>query len=147
LYPPLKILDLSLDIVHFIIEASRSLHGGVFHDLVLADSKVEEALVVKAPHVDVLNIFFVEPFDSFSVFPKTILDLIFFRNKVCSEAMLFSFPPVAFIAPAVCPGVDAKPVFLIVFVLAFIAAAIVPDVESLAFHIVVDPLSFILATV
>lgn len=98
---------------------------------------VEELGVVFAEAINSLHLIFSEPFYTLAVFPETPFDLVILGDYILTEAMLFSFVPVAFVAPGVRPSVNTKAMLLVVLVLALVLPAIVPDINSHAFHVVV----------
>jgi len=57
--------------------------------------------------------------------------------------MLLSSEPVALVTTAVCPGVYAIAMLLIIFVLTLIHSAVIPNINSHAFHIIFKPFSFV----
>ena len=94
-----------------------------------------------------------KPLDTFPVFPEAELGahlVAFFAwlsDDIFAEAVLLATAPVALVASAVCPFVDAVTVLFVVLVLSFKAAAISPPVLAEPIHIVVFPLTSKLATV
>jgi hypothetical protein len=97
--------------------------------------------------INLLHLSFIEPLDSFTVFPQTEFNLVLFGDKIGAEAVLLASRPEAFIATSISPSIYTIAMFLIVTVLTLILTAIVPDVDTNTFHVVVTPLSLILATV
>ena len=108
---------------------------------------VEELSVVKLVVVDFLDLCVVEPFNALTVLPKAILQLIVFRDYICTNTMLLAPIPVAFVTAAISPGVNSETMLLIVFVLALINTAIVPNIDTNALHIVFKPFALITSTI
>jgi len=108
---------------------------------------VEKGCIVQLEIIDGGDLDLVEPFYSFPVFPKAELCLTVFGNEVCSDTMLFTFVPVAFVASTICPSVNSEAMLFVIFVFTLVHSAVVPNVNSHAFHVVFKPLSFIATTI
>jgi hypothetical protein len=140
-------LHFESNFIELFIEFGWSSQSSILHDHLLTVGILEEFLIVISAEVDVRHIFLIKPFNALAVFPKAELDFLFFRYVVCAEPMLFTLPPIAFIASAVSPSVDTETMLLIIFVLTFILSAIVPHVIAETFHVVAFPLAFVLSAV
>jgi hypothetical protein len=97
--------------------------------------------------IDFVDLFFAEPFDTFTIFPQAIFYFLVLGNNIFSETMLFTAIPVAFVSSSISPNVLTKSVLFVILVLALIFTAILPKVDAHAFHVVLEPLTFISAAV
>ena len=104
---------------------------------------MEEGCIVQLEIIDGGDLNLVEPFYSFAVFPKAKLGFTIFGNEVGTNAVLFTFEPVAFIATTIGPRVDSEAMLFVIFVFALVHSAIVPNVNAHTFHVVLEPLTFI----
>lgn len=134
---------LPLYLADFVVKTVWLPIGGVWVDHSLRVSLVEELCVVELHAVDCGDLPFVEPLDSFSVFPKSELYFAVLWNKIGAEPVLFASKPVALVATTVCPSVDSVAMLFVVFILALVHSTVIPNVDACAFHIIFQPLSLI----
>jgi hypothetical protein len=90
---------------------------------------------------------FLEPLDTFSTLPKTILLGLFLSIDVSADTVLFATMPPAIVFAAISPIINAKAFLLVVHVLAVIAHTIRVNVNSVPLHIIVGPGAVVLAAI
>jgi hypothetical protein len=99
-------------------------------------SLMEETTVLELIVVNGQDLRLVKPFNSLTIFPKTILHLVVLGNHICAETVLLAPIPVTFVAATISPSINTKPMFFVVFVLTLIHASIVPNVDAHALHVI-----------
>ena len=99
--------------------------------------------VVQLIHVDCLDLILVEPLNTLAIFPQTELLFAILRHVVSAHPMLFTSIPVALVAPAISPSVDAEAVFLVILVLTLVNSAIIPNIDTHTLHVILEPLALV----
>lgn len=103
--------------------------------------------VVKIKLIDFALTLRGEPFNSFSIFPKPMLDSVFLKHRVDTEAVLLSVGPISGILAGILPLVDAVAMLFVIEILACVNTAIFPSVNTNAFHVVLSPFTFVTSAV
>jgi len=93
--------------------------------------------------IDFLYLGVVEPFNSLTVLPQTVLQLPILRHHISAQPMLLAFIPEPLITTTIRPRIHSEAVFFIILILSLVHAAVVPYVDSHPLHIVVKPFSLI----
>lgn len=99
--------------------------------------------VVQLVHVDCLYLILVKPLNTLAVLPQTKLLFAVLWHVVSAHAMLLTSVPVALVAPAISPGIDAKAVFFVILVLTLVNSAIIPNIDTHTLHVIFEPLAFV----
>ena len=142
-----KLLDSTRYFSKSIVEAFRFLECRIRLNHFLRFCLMEECSVVELEIVDGLHLRLIEPLNAFSIFPQTKFDFVVLGYNIGADTVLLALVPVPFIASPVCPSINSKSMFLVVFVLALVHSSVVPDVNAHAFHVVVKPLTLIASSI
>jgi hypothetical protein len=97
---------------------------------------MEETTVLELVVINGQDLRLIEPFNSLTILPETILHLVVLGNHICAETVLLALVPVTLVTATISPGINTKAMFFVVFVLTLIHAAIVPNVDAHAFHVI-----------
>jgi len=96
---------------------------------------------------DQFDFLLIEPGDALAVFPQAILDLVFLRVEVRSQAVLLALVPPTLVEAPVGPIVEPVPALFVVVILPLVATPIGPEVDAVALHVVILPLTVEAASV
>jgi hypothetical protein len=151
MYPRYSFFDFdikaSFNIVQLFLETSRHLESTVFRHKLGTWWVFELSGKVKHSLVNLIGCMLIEPFNTLSVFPKSVLDAWLIEVCIGSEAMLLSISPPAFIMASVSPFVDSKSFFLVLVVLPKVTDAVCIFIDSYPLHVILIPLAEIFAPI
>ena len=120
----------------------RYLECGIWLYALCARLLCELVHVVVLLLIDLKDDIVVEPGDTFSMLPKSILHLLLLWILEHTESMLFAFIPPAFVLSAIRPVKGALSFLLVIDVFTLILSAIWPRENTLSLHFIVDPIAY-----
>ena len=147
IYSCLLELEEFLDVIYFLIEIIWATECCMRHYVALALSFLKLSFVRILVVVDLINCLWIEPCDSLSMFPKTILYLSFAWVFVNSKTVLFTIIPPAFVFSSISPEIKAISSLFVLFVLSFIGNSIGIDIYTHTVHVVIIPVSIVFSSI